>query len=398
MLKKGYLQYNFINEIHKAVNIYKEDELIQKTAEAIDEFLSVSGTYILYRQKETFRLYSAQAGQSSGLSLPQDSILTGSFAKRKESLHINNGLSSYRTIFDKETGNLITSADINFIHPMFHKNIYKGVILTSFKGRPKDIAPMEELLNITSSLLITSIETENSSVLNDLNYYRLYKFDRLALLGEMTASIAHELRTPMNTVILEIDEIASDSITQEEQQESIDTIKAETLRLNDFITSLLSFSRLKKRGLTKVSIQKFVEDAINRIPSKRKPKDIQLTTAFTDSPLVSTDRDRLLQVFYNILFNAFDATGEKGIISISTFIPDADNKKQVVIEIKDNGPGIPETIKNKVTQPFFTTKEEGTGLGLYISSNIMKELEGSLEIESDSSGTTISLLLNVEEG
>ena len=100
-------------------------------------------------------------------------------------------------------------------------------------------------------------------------------------------------------------------------------------------------------------------------------------------------------VFLNVIFNALDATGKGGTITIKTYSEYKETIKDIkkIISIRDNGPGIPQEIKERVLEPFFTTKKEGTGLGLYISYGIMKSLKGDLEIESNENGTTVFIIL-----
>jgi signal transduction histidine kinase len=112
---------------------------------------------------------------------------------------------------------------------------------------------------------------------------------------------------------------------------------------------------------------------------------------------VASDGNRLKQVFINVFFNALEALSgmENGEISIRIYSEYNELPKNIrhIIAITDNGPGIPATIKEKVLEPFFTTKKEGTGLGLYISYSIMKTLKGDLEIHSSGQGTRVNLIL-----
>jgi signal transduction histidine kinase len=112
---------------------------------------------------------------------------------------------------------------------------------------------------------------------------------------------------------------------------------------------------------------------------------------------VESDGNRLKQVFINVFFNALEALkgieNSEIIIRIYSEYNDLPKNIRHIIAITDNGPGIPAAIKEKVLQPFFTTKKEGTGLGLYISYSIMKTLKGDLEIHSSGQGTRVNLIL-----
>ena len=114
------------------------------------------------------------------------------------------------------------------------------------------------------------------------------------------------------------------------------------------------------------------------------------------------DRNRLLQAFHNIIVNAIQAVGMEGAITVATYREERSGGARVVVEISDNGPGIPPDVLEHIFDPFYTTKENGSGLGLSIAHTIIREHQGRLEVNSKpGQGTTFRIVLldyRVDEG
>ena len=173
-------------------------------------------------------------------------------------------------------------------------------------------------------------------------------------------------------------------------------MKDSVQRIDEIVKSLLSFSRFKKKEIVKTSFSNVIESSLQSIALKI-PAHIKVIKKMDDTLTVETDTQQLLQVVVNILFNAVDAIGKKGgEIIINTYVSGRDqlpSKELFNISIKDNGPGIEESFKEKLFQPFQTTREEGTGLGLYTCYGLMKSLGGSIAINSSQLGTEVLLSL-----
>jgi two-component system NtrC family sensor kinase len=132
-----------------------------------------------------------------------------------------------------------------------------------------------------------------------------------------------------------------------------------------------------------------VEEAILLVQPRLKSKRIELTREFHGNPVMKVDKHQILQVLVNILSNATDALHEQGKIRVATGVSqrnlggDGDrNQNYAVIEVSDNGPGIPPAVRGRLFDPFFTTKKEGTGLGLSISQKIVRDHGGAITVSS----------------
>jgi signal transduction histidine kinase len=246
-------------------------------------------------------------------------------------------------------------------------------------------------------MFIPLVEAERLEFENDKNYYRLFKFDRLVLLGQMAASLAHELRTPLTTVLFEAAAIKGRLGGDEAILAAYEKITREVGRANQLIESLLVFSKFKDLNVSGFRLREFIERTLGEIPAKKVPTHVKIRVQAEQEIQVSSDSDRLKQVFINVLFNALEAMAgqESGSVEVRIYseYDGLPKNNHHVIAVCDSGPGIPDAIKNRVLEPFFTTKKEGTGLGLYISYSIMKTLRGDLEIHSSSQGTRVNLIL-----
>ncbi len=392
-------EFEFIKSISEGIeNSHSPNDFLDLLHKIIQKFIPFKRIIIFYRDGfgNKFRPFPEKIDNSQIITLNENSNLIKIFITRKNSILFDKKEKIYWELFNKDSNNLLERLNVNYIYPLYCKKYYRGIVLAQIdSNKTKLLKDIERIIKIAANIFIPIIETERLEVENDRNYYRLFKFDRLVLLGEMVASISHELKTPMNTIILEIEEIIDSYIKPDEIKSALKKIKKETFRVNSFIESLLSFSKLKEISIINFSLKEFIEKALNDIPKKRIPANVKIIKETDEDLYVSADKNRLHQVFLNILFNAFDAVGKSGEITIRTYSEYKGVKKAIkyITSIHDNGPGIPLEIKDKVLKPFFTTKKEGTGLGLYISYGIMKSLKGDLEIESTENGTTVYLIL-----
>jgi signal transduction histidine kinase len=237
-------------------------------------------------------------------------------------------------------------------------------------------------------------------------YAQVKERDRLASLGEMAAGLAHEIRNPLGA-IKGAAEVLEDAAPgggsegggeQDLQKELLDVIIEETNRLNRVVSTFLDYARPYKGDPQLLSVSEVIRRTV-QIEESTSAHDVRFVLDLEDDPApVRADPERLHQVFINLVRNAVQAMEGTGEIRISCRIhaPRSAHggRGRVEIRFADDGPGIADVVLEKIFIPFYTTKHEGTGLGLPICQRIVQDMGGAIEVESAiGRGTTFVVTL-----
>ncbi|MFQ5834981.1 MAG: ATP-binding protein, partial [bacterium] len=232
---------------------------------------------------------------------------------------------------------------------------------------------------------------------------QLQRSKKLAALGEMSAGVAHEIRNPLG-VIKSSAQMLRDEFkpveTRGEYQELTTFIIEEVNRLNRVITEFLSFARPTPPNLQRVNINEIIDKTIQLIASQEKvTPDVKIKVETSKNlPVLMGDPEQIIQALLNIVLNSLQAMPDGGELRIAVRGADDAEEKYpaslIQIQITDTGEGIPVSIRDKIFNPFFTTKEEGSGLGLAIAHKIIENHKGFIEVESEvRKGTTFKIFL-----
>jgi signal transduction histidine kinase len=204
------------------------------------------------------------------------------------------------------------------------------------------------------------------------------RMSRLAATGELAATLAHEIKNPLNAIggaATYIGKNTKGSLAKE----FVSVITSEVSRINKLTTTLMSFSKTAEPNPEPNDLNKVVTDSLTLL-SKESP-DLQVTVTeelAKDLPLTDFDYNQIKQVIINLLINAHDAVSENGEIKVKTW----QKRNKTYLAVEDNGSGISPEIIHNIFNPFFTTKTRGTGLGLAVSKRIAKEHGGDLTVKS----------------
>lgn len=226
---------------------------------------------------------------------------------------------------------------------------------------------------------------------------KVQRTDRLAVIGEMAAGLAHEIRNPL-MAIKGFTQLQNEDITLVERQEYIDIIIHEVDRMNHLIEELLGFSRPILDFVTRINVNDVLQNTLVLAEIRANGTDVLFKKELgSDLPEVMANEEQLRQVFLNVLINAIQAMDRKGNIIISSCYEELAGR--VRISFTDTGPGIePEDIK-KLFDPFFTTKANGTGLGLSVANHLMLSWNGVILVESKvDHGSTFTLIFPAVKG
>ncbi len=209
---------------------------------------------------------------------------------------------------------------------------------------------------------------------------RLRRQDRLAALGEMAAGVAHEIRNPLGIVSSAAQLLGNKmSDPDSEASELLQVVREETARLNGLITDFLTFGRETVPRLQLCNVQELISKTAERFRGMAGGKNLRLKVMEGPSNITAMlDPGLIEQVLLNLFLNAVDATPAGGEITVNWGL----ENNNVFIEVADNGAGIPEDIRKKIFNPFFTTKERGTGLGLANAFKFVQAHDGVLDFRS----------------
>ncbi|HEY5548304.1 MAG TPA: ATP-binding protein [Coriobacteriia bacterium] len=220
---------------------------------------------------------------------------------------------------------------------------------------------------------------------------QLIRADRLAAMGELTAGVAHEVRNPLGIIRASVQLMEDAECSRERVSEAAEVIKQEIDRLDRVIKALLDFGRPAAPTLRPVAVSQVLEDVAlfsRTFASRARVKIVERYSE--DAPDVMADPEQLKQVFVNLISNAVQAMPGGGTLTIETGADDG----FVFVRFRDTGPGISEGVRDKIFDPFVSTRNDGTGLGLTIVHRIVDEHDGHIEVSSEpGDGTTFTVWL-----
>jgi len=282
---------------------------------------------------------------------------------------------------------------------------YKSVSMSSIRAfrKDKELRWFEFNINYTAfnkkaAVHITILDITDKKRLEA----QLTHSQKIETIGQLSAGVAHQLNTPLAVMSSRLQLLESD-FEREGQTGFLLEVKKimESLdRISNIITSLLSFARQSGDKKEMVDVNSLIREILMFVELNAKKRNIQIRTFLTNHiPALQVVRNKLEQVFLNVIANAFDAMPDGGILTVRTRVIVNEGIHKIAITITDNGIGMTKTAQKKLFEPFFTTKPAGagTGLGLFLSYNIIKEHNGAITIKSDRrKGTSLQILLPVK--
>ena len=229
-------------------------------------------------------------------------------------------------------------------------------------------------------------------VVNDITELKYYKqeisrLDRLNLVGEMAAGIAHEVRNPMTTVKGFLQLMRSDA-KYDDDFETMDLMIEELDRANGIITEFLSLARNKAVNLVRGDLNTRLLRLYPLLQAEALKKDIKMDMDLHETSAIMMDEADLRQLVLNLAINGMDAMPQGGTLTIRTY----EDKYGVSLIVADQGAGIPADIVEHLGKPFFTTKEKGTGLGLAVCCRIVERHAAYMEFDSSTNGTAFTII------
>ena len=274
---------------------------------------------------------------------------------------------------------------------------------TRFLGFTKDITARvqaEEALKAYSDRLEELVE-ERTRALGEA-HEQLLRREKLAALGQLAGSVAHDMRTPLGAIkntayllhlVLEEPE--------EVVKEALDILEREVQAAEQIVNSLLDFARTGAPARRAVSANLVVQEALSRISVSDTPRVEVVCQLDETLPTLLADPDQLGRVYINLILNAIQAMPDGGRLTVSSRGDPGDRPEWVIVSVSDTGVGIPEESLPELFEPLYTTKAKGIGLGLVLVKDLVERHGGTVEVESDSvpgKGSTFSVRLPTDRG
>lgn len=306
---------------------------------------------------------------------------------------------AYLKFGTKEYGEIPTSK--RFQSTIIHINAdVKGELIVAYRAEPNNLNTsiflLEEqaLLNQIGFDLSSLIELDLKKQKEILIEQKLRVNDRLNLLGEITAGIAHELNTPLGN-ILGYTELLIKGEKDTDKSRDLQKVLKSTIHAREIVKKLMFFSCEMPSQYKKINVNDLIRENIELLKIQLLEKSIVTHLNLAEgAPDIKLDPVQFSQVIFNIVLNAIDAMKPKGSLTITT----VQVQKDFRLKITDNGIGISDEDKNKLFQPFYSTKDSpGTGLGLAVTHGIIQSHGGRIEVESQlGRGTTFTIILKTD--
>ncbi|MBI5875445.1 MAG: PAS domain S-box protein [Deltaproteobacteria bacterium] len=226
---------------------------------------------------------------------------------------------------------------------------------------------------------------------------QLRRVDRLHALGELAASLSHEVRNPLASISGSVQVLKHSLQLNNDNQRLMDIVIREADRLNALVADFLLFAKPAVK-MTKVNLNDIVSETVDMFKNSHESKNIDIQAELEDSLFIEGDSRQLKQVLWNLFLNAGHAMPDGGRLEVRGQGPGSGEQKFVEITVSDTGTGIPLDIIEKIFDPFFTTRDSGTGLGLAVVHRIIEGHKGTIEVKSKKGeGTSFKITLPVFE-
>jgi two-component system sensor histidine kinase PilS (NtrC family) len=214
-----------------------------------------------------------------------------------------------------------------------------------------------------------------------INEEELKRSDRLTAIGRMAAGMAHEIRNPLASISGSVQLLLEGKDLTPEDHHLMGIVVKEADRLNGLLTDFLSFARPRPVEKYSVDANSLIQELVFMLNKDQRFQQIEIQIEITTPLILDLDREKMVQALWDLAVNAVEAMGKNGILRFCTTLQ---SKPQILVE--DSGPGIADDIREKIFEPFFSTKEKGSGLGLAAVYSIMEAHQGQLLVADSSLG------------
>lgn len=286
------------------------------------------------------------------------------------------------------------------IHPALELEKYLEILLYNVVGgttgllSQREETRREELERTAKGLEESYQKLHEQADLLIKTEEQLRRSERLSALGEVSATLAHEIRNPLGSIKGTAEILKDSFIPGDKKYEFLEILLKEADRLNRVVEDFLGLASPVRAEQSSCDIMVELQEMIAFTSAEALSKGVKVRLEAEGVPPVRGDREKLRQVFLNLLMNALQAASGEVVIRATGPLHTIENQSVIELSFTDNGLGIDETIREQIFQPFFTTKKGGTGLGLAITQKIIQSHGGKISVASTKGkGTTFTVTL-----
>jgi signal transduction histidine kinase len=379
------------------IGLIKEYEpLFERTITNAVKVLKLKNSVMFFydHEKKCFVLYSPRRDEN--VCIEENHPVFGYFGARKEAV-------TYKKIVDdityyyrprEEYRNINVEAVLSFLKgygaeiciPVIMNGEINGLWIIGGK-KNNSVFQREEISWLKNIAVQVSVIAENIML-----YDKLINSERLAMLGKMSAAVAHEIRNPLTGLNGFVQLVRSDRGNKAAMDRFLDIAPDEFKRLEKLTDNLLALSHVSALRIEEVDLVKLLDNVYDLMEHTFKIKNIRVVKNYKIPITVKADVKQIRQVVLNIVMNAVQAMEAGGTLEISSGAEQVYGKNYTAVYFTDSGAGFDEKLLDRLFEPFFTTKADGTGLGLAISKNIMEAHGGFIRIKNTGTGARAELL------
>ncbi len=394
-------------------NIYEADALTNLIVRIISfYFLAFLASFIVEQGKKTESLLKEKESEFNQLDLLFRSIVESVYSGVM-TVDLNNIIKTFNTAAEEITGfsrEKVQGMNVRDVLPEFLPFLKEETFEEQMKTRIEIsiLGKKKEKINLGLSVSPLKGKTErqigNILIFQDITQIKhmekaLEKNRNMALIGEMAAGWAHEVRNPLAAITGSIELLKEGVELHGKNKRLMEIVMRGKDQLENFVRNFLLLARSVPASREMVDVNEIFEETLENMKLSNKWNEkIEIKKEFSKKSAVFANKEQLRQIINNIILNAIQAMEEGGVLYMGTrSVQMEKNKRFIKIKISDTGCGIPEEDLNKIFEPFFTKKEKGTGLGLAIVNNLVEGHNGKIEIQSkEGKGTICRIWLPVK--
>jgi signal transduction histidine kinase len=401
--RRGYRR--ILREFNRALLLIQDRRALEAAFSArVQELLPIRSLVLFHSRPESDRFWP---GYTFGLETP-DLAETGIERRGRLArwLLVNEtGLllplsSEVLEHLEPEACELLQSLDTHLCMPLLTQGKLVGILLLTLEDPTHLPGPQErEILELLAQQGALGLENALLYEQERSRLQRLHRTERLAAMGHLAAGAAHEIRNPLTAIRSTMQYLAR-GMSDDDQRQMVDELLAEVDRINETVNDLLQLTREGSFEPVALEPVRAVDQAAALIEAQAERQGVSIHRSYPEeAPAIRADPDQVRQLLLNLLLNALQAMPAGGKLTLRVealdgMYPASDEWIQIVLV--DTGTGIQPEEMEKIFDPFYTTKNEGTGLGLAVSHRIVERHGGELQLESEPGrGTTVYLRLPV---